>query len=158
MSRKRKFNELLVVATTALAVSAAVLDRGSPVPKNTSAYLRELLETDNVARFHEIARMDKQTFLKLLNLLIIEGNLRDSRKVSAEEKLMIFIQALKGLKFTTITDRYQHSGSTITNIIEQVANCLILLKDKFLIQPTANQPDSVRIANDPKFFPFFSSN
>jgi hypothetical protein len=81
MSRKRKFNELLVVATTALAVSAAVLDRGSPVPKNTSAYLRELLETDNVARFHEIARMDKQTFLKLLNLLIIEGNLRDSRKV-----------------------------------------------------------------------------
>jgi hypothetical protein len=163
MSRKRKFNELLVVATTALAVSAAVLDRGSPVPKNTSiltgkAFVRELLETDNEARFHEIARMDKQTFLKLLNLLIIEGNLRDSRKVSAEEKLMIFIQALKGLKFTTITDRYQHSGSTITNIIEQVANCLILLKDKFLIQPTANQPDSVRIANDPKFFPFFSSN
>jgi hypothetical protein len=60
MSRKRKFNELLVVATTALAVSAAVLDRGSPaVPKNTSiltgkAYVRVSCSKQIMKRMKDI--------------------------------------------------------------------------------------------------------
>jgi hypothetical protein len=88
---------------------------------------------------------------------MIEGGLRNgSKKICAGEKLLIFIQVLKGLSLRSIGDRFQHSEATLSAIIREVSNSLIIVQDKLMIQPKANQPDSARILNDPKFSPFFN--
>ena len=59
-------------------------------------YLRELLNTENIARFKNVTRMDNSTFHLLLNLLETHGGLVDSRYLSAGEKLLMFILVLVG--------------------------------------------------------------
>jgi hypothetical protein len=47
------------------------------------AYYDELLATPSWARFHDVARMDKDVFLQLLHILTTEGGLEDSEEVCA---------------------------------------------------------------------------
>jgi hypothetical protein len=113
MSRKRKFEDELMIATTAILVSVAAVVPEPPIPKHVSIltgkdYFQELLDSENEISFRDPARMDKMTFHGLLNLLMIEGGLRNgSKKICAGEKLLIFIQVLKGPSLRSIGDRFQ---------------------------------------------------
>jgi hypothetical protein len=95
MSRKRKFNEFFVAATTAIAVTAV----DPPVPKK---YIN----------FNWESSICPRTFR--------------NRKCNAISRYRSNGQA----NITTITDRYQHSGSTLSKIIEEVSNCFISLKNR----------------------------
>ena len=69
------------------------------VPHHTSIltgqlYYNEIIEHNNVAYFRTIARMEKESFLLLLDLLEREGGLKRSFKICAAQKLMIFIHML----------------------------------------------------------------
>jgi len=57
-------------------------------------YYNELIDTSNTARFRNVVRMDKPTFLKLVSLLKTTGELMDSLTICAGQKIMIFIHAL----------------------------------------------------------------
>ena len=82
----------------------------NPVLQHTSVltgqlYFAEVMETYNVHRFHEVARMDHATF--------IAGGLVNSLYICAGKKIMFLVQVLRGYTNRQIKERWQHSGSTI---------------------------------------------
>lgn len=150
---------------TKFVVSALLPDileilEDEPIPQHTSSrtgqdYYNELMESENWNRFRDICRMDKTLFKKLLKLLVEECGLQDGKVICAGEKLMIFIQCLKGHPNRTIGETWQHSGSTISTIIHEVTLCFMLNCNKFFIQPDPTTPVSPQIFKNPRFYPYF---
>lgn len=68
-------------------------------------YLQELLETQSTVRFHNVTRMDRNTFDELLLLLESRGGFRDSKYMSTGEKLLIFILVLVGHTNRSVNER-----------------------------------------------------
>ena len=92
--------EPVVIAAVVAAVWVILLRR-ERVPQHTSIltgqlYYNEIIEHNNVAYFRTIARMEKESFLLLLDLLEREGGLKRLFKICAGQKLMIFIHILVG--------------------------------------------------------------
>jgi hypothetical protein len=79
--------EFSAVITVLVSV---IIDHDDPVVQHDSAlsgraYYNELLQTSSRARFHDIARMDREVFLSLLHIVTEEGELKDSEDISAGE-------------------------------------------------------------------------
>ena len=115
--------DVITLVATVLAASSPV-DEG-PVPQHDSIltgqlYYAELLATRNKNRFINVARMDKPTFLSLLDLLTTQGGLENSMFLTAGEKLLMFIQVLVGQSNRQISERFQHSGSTVSVSVHEV--------------------------------------
>ena len=55
------------------------------------------------------------SFIPLMHFLTNEGGLKDSSKICAGEKIMVFIHILAGHSNAQTKERWQHSGSTISN-------------------------------------------
>ena len=115
--------DVITLVATVLAASSPV-DEG-PVPQHDSIltgqlYYAELLATRNKNRFINVARMDKPTFLSLLDLLTTQGGLENSMFLTAGEKLLMFIQVLVGQSSRQISERFQHSGSTVSVSVHEV--------------------------------------
>ena len=68
---------------------------------------------------------------------------------------MIFIHALTGLTNRHMNERWQHSGSTISSIVEEVMNVMLHCGKFFMRQPGEADPPADRIRLGPKYFPFF---
>jgi hypothetical protein len=90
-------DELYCVVT---AIMSVIIEHDDPVVQHDSAltgraYYDELA-TPSWARFHNVARMDKDVFLQLLHILTTEGGLEDSEEVCAGEKVLYLINALCG--------------------------------------------------------------
>ena len=128
-------------------------------------YYRELMETNSEERFHEIARMDRPSFLALVDLLKENGGLTTSQgrcylqdkiiEICPGERLMIFISILVGFANRTAQERWQHSGSTISTTIHDVAHSILRCKDYFIRTPREDDPThAARIMNDPKYIEF----
>ena len=138
-----------------LAALLPSLLRKDPQPKNTSiltgdAKMHEMLRGHDGA-FHDAFRCNKQTFTALLKLLCEEGGLRGTGKaphITACEKLMIFVQVLKGSFYRDIELAWQHSKSTISQIVRSVTNAFETCAGKgyFMRQPrvTDGVPDRIR--------------
>ena len=101
--------------------------------------------------------MDKRTFILLVDLLVTSGKLKDSLCICAGQKLMIFIHSLLGNSNRETAERWQHSGSTISDIIHEVVESLYHCIGILFIRPSANDDLSSTIRNNPKFFPFFEN-
>ena len=104
-----------------------------PVPKHTSIltgaiYFAELMETENNARFRACARMSKETFQRLLARAMADGGLKDSRKISAGEKLMIFLYVLSGKSNRDAQERWQHSGDSISKVVAAVRVVILSMR------------------------------
>ena len=98
---EEKFFLLLVTAITVIIVYLIAYAKKDPVPETdsirTGAILYdELIKTENIHRFRNAARMPKDTFFRILNLLETHGGLRGSIHLCSGEKLMIYITALQG--------------------------------------------------------------
>jgi hypothetical protein len=153
-------NEVDIIALAAVVLMDWFDAEQEPIPQHDSIltgklYYEELMNTANESRFRTAARMDKETFIKLLNRLKNQGGLEDSKKVSAGEKLMTFIHAIVGFSNRQLCERWQHSGSTISDVLHDVASSLLHCREGMFPKPTAGDALSARIANDSKYFPFF---
>lgn len=131
-----------------------------PQPQSISVltgrlYVEELLR-GNMHTFRSVARMDKETFTRLTNLLR-EAGLDDTPHISVEEKILIHIQVCCGLSNRNIMNRFQHSGDTISKIVREVIAVMRSIDHIFMVPPTEDTPLDARIANDPKFFPYFEN-
>jgi hypothetical protein len=138
-------DELYCVVT---AIMSVIIEHDDPVVQHDSAltgraYYDELLANPSWARFHDVARMDKDVFLQLLHILTTEGGLEDSEEVCAGEKVLYLINALCGWTNRMLHERWQHSGSTLS--IQAVIRC----KRIFFTRPEDLSQ------NDPKFYPYF---
>jgi len=75
--------------------------------------LREFLDGDSNT-FRSMARMDKPTFQRLVDISKTYDDLLDSDSISAEKMVLIFIVVPLGKSNRDQRDLWQHSGSTIS--------------------------------------------
>lgn len=134
-----------------------------PVPYHDSIrtgeiYCEELMNTRNEKRFMDVLRMKKPTFIKLVEFLSNQPmpyQLISSVNISAGQKLMIYITALKGFTNREIAEAWQHSGDTISKVINEVANIFDHTGSQLFVRPPLEPPP--RISDDPKYADFFSN-
>jgi hypothetical protein len=74
-----------------------------------AAYYQELINSDNPAKFREIARMSRSTFKNLLDLLTRNG-LKEGKAVKAGENLMILLYTYS---LDTPTDKHKNDSSMV---------------------------------------------
>ena len=80
--------DLNVLVLIALVLLGVHYGRRQPVPQHNSVltgdlYYREIMATVNVNRFLQVAKMDKETFNLLKELLMNVGGLQDSMYICA---------------------------------------------------------------------------
>jgi hypothetical protein len=150
-----------VIDLSAMTLAASgILNHDGPLPQHDSIltgqiYYNELMTTRNKHRFRNVTRMDKPTFMLLVDLLTYQSNLRTSMFMSSGKKFLIFIHALVGFSNREIADRWQHSGSTISIVLHDVAESLLLVKHLFFKVPKADDPPQV--AENAKYSPYFDN-
>jgi hypothetical protein len=100
-------------------------------------------------RFH----MEREIFQALARRMRESNLLADSRYVSVEEQLGIFLYAVsKNASNRTLQDQFQHSGETISRHFGAVLYALTQLTCNY-IRPPSLHPH--RILRQPKFSPYF---
>jgi hypothetical protein len=137
------------------------LIRDDPIPENTSIltghnYFKEIYNHSNPNRFLDVTRFpNKELFDKFLDILKANG-LDDGVFITSAQKLMMFIHALKGGKYREIKDRWQHSTSSIKNIIYEVATAVLKAEILLVLRPTGEHiAEKIRL--NPKFYPYFKN-
>ena len=70
---------------------------------------------------------------------------------------MMFIGVLKGDSSRTTCEVWQHGQGTRTAVVHEVAKVILLIKDTYIVQPTANGTTPHRIRSDTKMYPFFKN-
>ena len=160
-------DEIGICGVDAITLVALILldeteQRGQPVPQHNSVltgqiYLQELLLTESTARFKNVTRMDRPTFQSLLLLLETHGGFGDSKYISAGEKLLAFILVLTGNSNREINERWQHSGSTISLLVHEVAETFKRCQQHFWCPVKRDDPTQPEIAQNPKFGPYFAN-
>lgn len=151
-----------VITLVAMVLAATQVNNDGPIPQHDSIltgqlYYAELLETRNLNRFLNVVRMDKPTFLSLIDLLTTEGDLQNSMFLSCGEKLLIFIQTLVGQSNRQLAERWQHSGSTISLAIHEVAESILACQKHLFKEPKEGDPVQDYIAVNDKFRPYFEN-
>jgi len=98
-------------------------------------------------------RMEVQVFQALVHILRDKQLLADSRAISVEEKVAIFLNALaKNASNETLQYEFQHSGETISRHLGAVLDAVTQLTCTY-IRPPSLHPH--QILRRPKFHPFF---
>ena len=115
-------------------------------------YYHEIINHNSSTRFKQITRMTKPVFLRLLRLLEEEGGL-ESTQLCSGEKLMIFIQVLKGHSVREIGELWQHSNETISRATHTLIHAFKNVKGSLFFNPPNGTPAT--ILNNPKFYPYF---
>lgn len=154
-------NGMINVAVLVAVVMAAVnVPRLQQVRQHDSElsgakYYAEIMATENVHRFRSVARMDKETFVKLNDLLKDVGGLANTMYICTGEMIMIFIHVLRGCTSREICERWQHSSDTISKIVHKVSDALIVCGPRIFKPAKFGDPVQSQIANFSKFSPFF---
>lgn len=93
-------------------------------------------------------------FDEFVAVIKTRGNLKDGTEISAGEKLMVFIDALKGMTNRELKLTWNHSGNTLSNIIHDVCEAILTIETLGKQPPTADY-FSRHIKDNPKFLPYF---
>jgi len=83
-----------------------------------------------------------------LNSFSAEGRLKDSKKITSGEKLMIFLYVLSGKSKRDTQERWQHSGDSISKVVHQVASAILQLR--LLVKPGVDETAEF-ILRSPKY-------
>ena len=158
LTRMDENGELNVLILVALVLIGANEARRYSIDQHNLAltgdlYYKEIIATENVNRFRQVARMDKETFLLLKDVLTGPGELKNSMYICAGQKLMILIYVLRGHTNRETAERWQHSGSTISELVHEVSDCLIRVQHLIFRPAKEGDPVPTHIANSARFFP-----
>ncbi|KAG6497403.1 hypothetical protein ZIOFF_045302 [Zingiber officinale] len=99
--------------------------------------------------------MSPSAFVELCNLLVKEGGLRPTTRITVEEQVAKSLYLLGH----NVTNRaldffFYQSGETVSRHFHNVLRAIMELEDKFLNQPDGSQVPS-EIFNSNRFYPFF---
>jgi hypothetical protein len=117
-----------------------------------NAYFKELYHSRSESRFYDSARMRRVTFDALVHALEEKG-LHSSSCISSCEKVMTMLYILTGQSIRSTCERWQHSGSTISHIVNEVLSASRALQDQVIQAPSSEVPSTV--LSSPKFYPYF---
>ena len=106
-------------------------------------------------RIQNLTRLKRDTFFALLDWLLVHTDLKDSRDVSAAEKLIAFLHICsQGIKFRIAAETLQHSTRTIHRSFYQVLDALLWLHKEVVVLPSDRTPDEIE--QDNKRWPYFA--
>ena len=116
-------------------------------------YVNEIL-TGHESLCKRQFRMEVDIFHALVHKLREKKLLGDSKEVSLEEKVAIFLYAIaKNASNQTLQDRFQHSPETISRHFGAVLDAITKLTCIY-IRPPSLQP--YHILRKPHFYPYFN--
>jgi DDE superfamily endonuclease len=119
------------------------------------AHLTNQLLTGHAQRIFNMTRLKREVFLELLEWLCQNSKLKDSRCVSAAEKLIIFLYiCAHGVKFRIAAEEVQHSTRTIHLAFYDSLKALLFLHREVVTLPPNETPDEIE-RND-KHWPYFA--
>lgn len=120
------------------------------------AYIEDIISSKNPRQIQDLFCMPKATFEKLSDWMKRNNSLQETRFVSVEEQLAIFMKIV-GEKASnrTTQDRFQHSGDTISRHFNHLLNATLHLFESFVIQPQPNGPIPPQIQFNSKLYPYF---
>ncbi|KAL8488893.1 hypothetical protein ACS0TY_024985 [Phlomoides rotata] len=112
--------------------------------------MRDLVEvSDDDCK--KMLRMDRVAFVRLSNILQSLGGLKNSKYVTAQEKVAMFLSVLAHhTKNRSITFQFRRSGQTVSRYFHSVLRSVLKLHSNFLVQPQPIPDDS----NDPRWKKF----
>lgn len=112
---------------------------------NTSAmsghqFTLELLE-GNDRQCIELLRMSRDSFVRLCSHFKVKGWLKDSKHISVEEKMAMFLMMLgHNQRYVVIKRRFQHSKQTIHKYFYEVLNAMMTFANEMIV-PTTFSPN-----------------
>lgn len=104
-------------------------------------------------RFQEVCQMYKVAFNGLLRHL--EGQLEDTKHVTIMEQVMILFVVGNAGSNALASERFQHSGETISQYYNKVVLALENLESWLIIQPNPGAPIPQSISSTPILYPWF---
>ncbi|MQM02377.1 hypothetical protein Taro_035145, partial [Colocasia esculenta] len=105
--------------------------------------------TGHEKRFYNVFRVHLEVFTRLRDLLVSKSLIGDSRQVSANEQLAMFLYAVgHGVPTGVLMKHFQHSSQTISHYVNKLAFALASLAEEYILQPN--------VAND--CHPYIASN
>ncbi|KAL0539375.1 hypothetical protein IC582_023586 [Cucumis melo] len=131
----------------------------SKQPCRTSAlrghdYVIELLN-GNDSRCFDFFRMKRITFIRFCEDLKSKTNLKSSRYLTVQEKVVIFLLIISHNESNRIaTERFQHSGHTISLAFNLVLRKVCKLGGE-IIRPPNMDTVPTEIVSNSKYYPFF---
>ncbi|KAI3457250.1 hypothetical protein Pfo_013913 [Paulownia fortunei] len=106
-------------------------------------------------RCHQLFIMEKHVFLRLAKELRQINLLNDSREISVEKQLAIFLMTIGyDERNRTLQERFQHSGETISHHFNTVLKALMNFFMSVIVASLFKQIPSY-IRNNPKYWPHF---
>ncbi|KAF7370409.1 putative nuclease HARBI1-like protein [Mycena sanguinolenta] len=160
VERRRSVVTNAVIAIIFFASHLLGIERPLPRPMHTSIlsgslWIDEIL-LGHPDRCHRELGMSTALFLLLLAELVATGDLADSRFVSAQEQVAIFVYWLvHGSSQRELQERFQRSGDTISRYLNKGLSLFATSSfyDKYVKDPVDYTP--AKILEDPRWYPFF---
>ena len=181
LKKQKRIMSLLAMVTGTIALHMYprfVKEKEHTSKLSGQDWVEELLE-GHATPFYTAMGINKHVFLALLNELQQRCGLKNTKYVSAEEQLAIFLHMCRtGLSVAHFKIRFQCSGDTISKYVfesrlcvlcremislpnHRVIHCLLdmITSENFyavyIKLPNENTPLSPFIRDNPKFYPFF---
>ncbi|KAF7340828.1 putative nuclease HARBI1-like protein [Mycena sanguinolenta] len=160
IERRRSVVANAVIAIIFFASHLLGIERPLPRPMHTSIlsgslWIDEIL-LGHPDRCHRELGMSAALFLLLLAELVATGDLADSRFVSAQEQVAIFVYWLvHGSSQRELQERFQRSGDTISRYLNKGLSLFATSSfyDKYVKDPVDYTP--AKILEDPRWYSFF---
>ncbi|KAI3506103.1 hypothetical protein L1887_28459 [Cichorium endivia] len=103
-------------------------------------YTMELLQ-GNANQCMELLRMSRESFLRLCTHFRLHYSLKDSKHISVEEKMAMFLMMIgHNQRYVVIKRRFQHSKQTIHKFFYEVLDKMMLFAND-MIMPTSFNPN-----------------
>ena len=117
-------------------------------------YVLEILNRNN-SRCYEQLRMDKYIFLSLCNVSQEKWLLKNSRYITNEEQVTMFLYGIShNERHCIIGEQYKHYTETMSHYFHKVLKAICRLS-KELITPPSFDTMPLQIRSNPKYYPFF---
>ena len=141
-----------ILVPVAVVLAAVNAFRGNRIVQHNSLltgdlYFKEIMATQNVNRFSQVALMDSETFTSVRQFLMKYGGLKKSMYICAGQKLTILIYVLRGHTNRETMERWQHSGATVSAIVHEVSSSLLSCRDRIYKPAKEGDPTPTQISN-----------
>ncbi|KAK1277054.1 hypothetical protein QJS04_geneDACA017808 [Acorus gramineus] len=126
-------------------------------PLSGHIFVHELLQ-GHEARAYENLRMAPRLFLKLRDVLINKGLMKDTTNLTCTEQLAIFLHALgHGVSNRVLSERFHHSGETISRHFNAVLKVVVSLKREYINLAQNDVQLHPHVRHNKIFYPYFKN-
>ncbi|XP_022027780.1 uncharacterized protein LOC110928996 [Helianthus annuus] len=154
-----EFKRLCRIAVQGIIITRGFHNRRRPCHTSNRTchmYVNEIL-TSHPRRCYEIFRLHVPVFRQLCIDLVTNYGLKQSRNMSVEESVRIFLMTLAhGCTNRFVQESFNHYGETIHRHFHKVMAAVLKMSAN-IIKPSTNYNDEVpaHILNNPRYYPMF---